>query len=151
MKRTICLVGIGLLLVSMVLVSCAPMQKTVLTKGNLSALKGNWQGWTTFASLQNKPVLSWLVITNDTVPLQGKITWNNLPDNVALAVPANDKTAGGNVTIDFNSGRVTDQGTLIARSGENFIEFTYYGGEKPKLTGWFYYYFMKGTVEFTKK
>jgi hypothetical protein len=44
MKKTICLVGMGLLLVSMVWVSCAPMQKTVLTKSNMSTLKGKWQG-----------------------------------------------------------------------------------------------------------
>ena len=36
MKKAICLVGMGLLLVSMVWVSCAPMQKTVITKSNLS-------------------------------------------------------------------------------------------------------------------
>ena len=151
MKKTISLVGIGLLLVSMVSVSCAPMPKTVITKSNLPALKGNWQGWTTFSSLPSAPVLTYLQFTNDTVPVQGSITLNNLPDNVALAFPADSKTAGGNVTIDFKNGMITDQGLLIGQSGQNFLELTYYAGEKPKIDGWFYYYGSKGTVEFRKK
>ena len=151
MKKTICLLGMGLFLGSMAWVSCAPTPKTVITKSNLPALKGNWQGWTTFSSLPANPVLTYLQITNDTVPVQGNMTLNSLPDNVALAFPADSKTAGGDVTINFNNGMITDQGTLISKSGQNFVEFTYYTGEKQKLNGWFYYYGMKGTVELTKK
>jgi len=151
MKKAICLVGMGLLLVSMVWVSCAPMQKTVITKSNLSTLKGTWQGWTTFSSVQSNPILTTLQITNDAVPVQGNITLNNLPDGVALAFPADAKTAGGNVTIDFKNGLITDQGTLIGQSGQNFLELAYYAGEKMKMNGWFYYYGTKGTVELTKK
>jgi len=151
MKKAICLVGMGLLLVSMVWVSCAPMQKTVITKSNLSTLKGTWQGWTTFSSVQSNPILTTLQITNDAVPVQGNITLNNLPDSVALAFPADAKTAGGNVTIDFKNGLITDQGTLLGQSGQNFLELTYYAGEKMKMNGWFYYYGTKGTVELTKK
>ena len=151
MKKAICLVGMGLLLVSMVWVSCAPMQKTVITKSNLSTLKGTWQGWTTFSSVQSNPILTTLKITNDAVPVQGNITLNNLPDSVALAFPADAKTAGGNVTIDFKNGLITDQGTLLGQSGQNFLELTYYAGEKMKMNGWFYYYGTKGTVELTKK
>ena len=101
MKKTIGLVGMGLLLVSMVLVSCAPMQKTVITNSNLPALKGTWQGWTTFSSIQTIPVLTTLQITNDTVPVEGNMTLRNLPDRVAAAFPADAKTAGGDVTLDF--------------------------------------------------
>jgi hypothetical protein len=151
MKKTICLVGIGLLFVSLVVMSCTPVQKTIVTKNNLSTLKGNWQGWTTFSSVQSSPVLTYLQITNDTVPVQGNITLNNLPDPVAARFPADAKTAGGNVTINFSNGVITDQGTLIGQTGQNFLELTYYAGEKPKFSGWFYYYGSKGTVEFTKK
>jgi hypothetical protein len=149
MKKIMCLVGVGLFLVSMV--SCAPMQKTMVTKSNLSALKGTWQGWTTFSSVQSSPVLTTLQITNDTVPVQGSVTLISLPDAVAAVFPADAKTAGNNVTVNFNNGTITDQGTLIGQTGQNFLEMTYYAGEKPKLTGWFYYYASKGTVEFTKK
>ena len=153
MKKAICLVGVGLLLVSMVLVSCTPMQKTMLTKNSVPMLKGNWQGWTTYSSMPNTPVLTYLQITNDTVPVQGSLTLNNLPDAVAAVFPADAKTAGGNVTIDFSNAMISDQGTLVSHStrGRDFIELTYYAGEKPKLSGWFYYYYTKGTVEFTKK
>ncbi len=121
----------------------------------MPSLKGNWQGWTTFSSVQSASVLTTLQITNDTVPVEGNITLIKLPDRVAFAFPADSKMAGGNVTIGFNNGRITDQGTLISQSkstgGRDFIELTYYAGEKPKLSGSFYYYYSKGTVEFTKK
>ncbi len=151
MKKRICLVGVGLLLVSVVMMSCAPMQKTMLTKSSAPLLKGNWQGWTTFSDVPSKPVLTTMQITNDTVPVTGNITLTNLPGEVAAIFPADAKTAGGNVTINFSNGMITDQGTLFARIGENFLEVTYYAGEKSKLTGWFYYYYAKGTAEFTKK
>ena len=54
MKKTIGLVGIGLFFVSMVFAGCASMtpgQKTIVTKENLSTVKGTWQGWTTFSSV----------------------------------------------------------------------------------------------------
>jgi hypothetical protein len=151
MKKTICLMGMGLVLVSMVMMSCAPVQKTIITKSNLSTLKGTWEGWTTFSSIPSGPVRTTLEITNDIVPVQGRITLNNLPDGVASVFPADAKTAGGDVTIDFKNGLISDQGTLIGQSGQNFLELTYYAGEKPKFGGWFYYYGTRGTVELTKK
>jgi hypothetical protein len=150
MKKTICLVGIGILLVSMVLMGCAPV-KTTITKSNLSALKGTWEGWTTFSSVQTNPILTTLQITNDTVPVQGRITLNNLPRGVAVLFPADAVTAGGNVTIDFKNGLISDQGTLIGQTGQNFLEFTLLAGEKMKMNGWFYYNGTKGTVDLTKK
>jgi hypothetical protein len=61
----------------------------------ITFLKGTWQGWTTFGSVQSNPVLTWLVIKNDTVPVQRNITLNNLLDAAALIFPADAKTAGG--------------------------------------------------------
>jgi hypothetical protein len=153
MKKLICLVGVGVLFVSMVLAGCASvqMQKTAVTKSDLSALKGKWEGWTTFASFQANPVLTILEINNDTVPVQGKITLNNLPQGVAARFPADAKTAGNNVIVDFKNARISDQGTLIGTSGENFYELTYYAGEKPKFNGWFYYWGSRGTVTLNKK
>ncbi len=151
MIKSICFVAIGLFLVSMVWVSCAPLQKTIITKSNLSTLKGTWQGWTTFSSVQSNPILTTLHITNDTVPVQGNITLNNLPRVVASIFPADAKTAGGNITIDFKNGMISDQGTLIGQTGKNFLEITLSAGEKMKLNGWFYYYGFKGTMDLTKK
>jgi hypothetical protein len=151
MRRVLCLAGVSLLLVSMVLVSCAPVQKTMVTKSNLSTLKGTWQGWTTFSSVQSNPIRTTLQITNDTVPVRGNITLNNLPGAVASIFPADAKTAGNDVIIDFKNGMISDQGTLIGQTGQNFLELTLSVGEKMKMNGWFYYYGAKGTVELTKK
>ncbi len=150
MKKRVCLVGIGLLLVSMVLLSCAPV-KTVITKSNLPTLRGTWEGWTTFSSFEGKPVLTTMEINNDTVPIKGKIFLYNLPQKIADIFPGVALSAGNNITMDFANGEISDQGTLIGRSGKNFLELTLLAGEKMKMSGWFYYYGTKGTVELTKK
>ena len=151
MKKRICLVGIGLLLVSVASLSCAPMQKTVITKNNLSTLRGSWQGWTSFSTVTATPVLTTMNITNDTVPLMGNIILNNVPQQVANILPGAALPAGNNVTIDFANGGISSEGTLVNHGGNNFIELTLFAGEKPKLSGWFYYYGAKGTMELTKK
>ncbi len=150
MKKTICLVGIGLLLVSMALLSCAPV-KTVITKSNLPTLRGTWQGWTTFSSFEGKPVLTTMEINNDTVPVIGKIFLYNLPQAIADIFPGIALSAGNNITIDFANGEISREGTLIGQTGKNFLELTLLAGEKMKMNGWFYYYGTKGTVELTKK
>ncbi|MGZ3591730.1 MAG: hypothetical protein ACXU99_13820 [Thermodesulfobacteriota bacterium] len=151
MKKRISLVGIGLLVVSVALSSCAPVQKTMITNSNLSILKGTWQGWTTFSSAQATPVLTTMEINNDTVPLMGKMVLSNLPQPIANIFPGAALPAGNNVTIDFANGEISREGTLINHGGKNFIELTLYAGEKPKLNGWFYYYGVKGTMDLTKK
>lgn len=151
MKKRIFLVGIGLLLVSVASLSCAPVQKTMITKSNLSTLKGTWQGWTTFSSFQGNPVLTTVEINNDTVPIKGKINLINLPQRVADIFPGVALSASNNITIDFANGQISDQGTLIGQTGQNFLELTLLAGEKMKMNGWFYYYGAKGTVELTKK
>jgi hypothetical protein len=151
MKKVICLVGIGILLVSIAFVSCAPVQKTIITKSNLSTLKGTWEGWTIFSTFQGNPVLTTMEIDNDTVPIKGKINLFNLPQKVADSFPGVALPAGNNITIDFANGEISDQGTLIGQTGKNFLELTLLAGEKMKMNGWFYYYGSKGTVELTKK
>jgi hypothetical protein len=148
MKKTIYLVGVGLLLVSMALLSCAPT-KTVITKINLPVLRGKWQGWTTFSSFPSNLILTTLEINNDTVPVQGRIILNNVPGGLAVLFPPDAVTAGGDVTIDFKNGMISDQGTLIGQTGQNFLELTLLAGEK--MNGWFYYRGTKGTVELKKK
>jgi hypothetical protein len=152
MKKIFCLVGIGLLLVSMVLVSCAPVQKTTITKSNLSALKGTWEGWTSFSATSARPVLTNFQINNTTIPLAGTITLYNIPQQIADVLPSSTLPAGNNITINFNDGKITDQGTIIGQGTMgNFLELTLYSGEKMKMSGWFYYYGIKGTMDLTKK
>ena len=152
MKRIIGLAGLSLFLVSMVMMGCAPVPKTVITMSTLPTLVGKWEGWTSFTDYpQAMPVLTTLEITSDTLPVQGRITLENLPDRVAFALPADAKTAGNNIIINFSNGMITTSGTLIGQSGRDFLELTYYAGEKPKFEGWFYYYGAKGTMRLTKK
>jgi len=152
MKKKIGLVGVGLLFVSMVLLSCAPGQKTVVTNNNLSTLKGSWEGWTSFSAASVRPVLTKLEIYNTSIPLVGLITIYNIPESIANVMPAAALPAGSNVTIDFKDGKITDQGTIIGQGqAGNFLELTLYAGEKMKMSGWFYYYGVKGTMDLTKK
>ena len=151
MKKKIGLVGVGLLFVSMVLLSCAPGQKTVVTNNNLSTLKGSWEGWTSFGAASVRPVLTKLEIYNTSIPLVGLITIYNIPESIANVMPAAALPVGNNVTINFKDGKITDQGTIIGESQGNFLELTLYAGEKMKMSGWFYYYGIKGTMDLTKK
>lgn len=151
MKKSICLVGIGLLFISMALAGCAPVQKTIITTRDLPVLKGRWQGWTNFGIEQTAGVLTQLEITTDTGPIRGKVTFNNLPSALAAIIPAENKTVGNDVTVDFGEGKISNHGTVIAQSGQNILELTYFAGEKPKIQGWFYYWALKGTLEVTKK
>ena len=151
MKKIICLVGISVLLISIAFVGCAPTQKTMITKSNLPALKGKWEGWTVFSTFQANPVLTTMEIDNDTVPIKGRINLFNLPQKVADNFPGVPLSAGNNITMDFANGEISDQGTLIGQTGKNFLELTLLAGEKMKMNGWFYYYGSKGTVELTKK
>jgi hypothetical protein len=134
------------------LLSCAPGQKTVVTNNNLSTLKGSWEGWTSFSAASVRPVLTKLEIYNTTVPLAGTITLYNIPQQIADVIPSSELPVGNNVTINFNNGKITDQGTIIGHGTMgNFLELTLYAGEKMKMSGWFYYYGIKGTMDLTKK
>ena len=127
------------------------VKRTVITNSNLSSLKGTWEGWTSFGIGQFRPVLTWVEIVNGSVPIQGKITFNHLPEPVALVFPADAKSADNTITVDFNNGMISNQGTIIDQSGKNIFELTHYDGKKPKLEGWFYYWSVKGTFSVTKK
>jgi len=96
-------------------------------------------------------VLTTLEISNDTIPLQGKITLSNLPQGVASLFPVESLSAGNQAAIGFQNGKISDQGTIIGQSGENFLELTYFATEKPKFDGWFYYFGARGTLTVTKQ
>jgi hypothetical protein len=152
-KRTMGLTGIGFFVVSMVLMSCAPVQKTIVTQGDLPALKGTWSGWTTFQAYMNRSVLTTLEINNATVPLQGKVIFHKLPGVVAfvMPIPPDAKSVDNSVTVKFKDGTISDKGTLIGTDGENSIELTYYGEKKQKFDGSFYAYGLNGKFTVTKE
>jgi hypothetical protein len=151
MKRAFCLAAMGLVLISMVSLSCAPAQKTIITGSNLPTLKGKWEGWVNFGLGSGPGFMCNLVITNDTPPIQGSVTFVQLPGQLAMIFPADTKSADNSVTVNFRNANISNHGTLIAQSGENLLELTYYGGEKPKIQGWFYYWATKGNFDVSKK
>jgi hypothetical protein len=152
MKKNACLMSMVMFLIWMLLAACAPMQKTVITNSNLSTLKGKWSGWTTFSSYQTNPLMTTLEISNDKVPIEGKIVIDNFPGPVrrTLNIPLKDVSADNSVTLYFQNGKITDNGTILGTNGQNFLELTYYEGEKQKLDGRFYFYGAMGTTEFTR-
>ena len=91
MKRVLRMSILGLVLVSMVLVSCAPAQKTIITNNNLPSLMGRWQGWVNFGIGSGQGFMCYLDIANDTPPIQGKITFVQLPEPLAMIFPADAK------------------------------------------------------------
>ena len=150
MKKNSCLMAVGLLFIWMLLAACAPMQKTVITNSNLPTLKGTWSGWTTFSSYQSNPLRTTLEISNDTVPIQGRIILHNFPGiaRYFIGIPLEDVRGDNSVILNFKNGKITDNGTLLGTNGQNFLELTYYyEGEKQKLNGRFYFY--GGTGDFT--
>ena len=151
MKKRIESVKIGWFFVLVLLAGCAPVSKTIVTTGNLPALKGNWQGWASVGIGQGSGVMTQLIIRSDTVPVQGSVTFRNLPSELARIIPADHKTAGNDVTFNFSEGKITNNGAVIDQSGQNTLELTYFAGEKPKIQGWFYYWTFKGTFEVTKQ
>ena len=95
--------------------------------------------------------MCYLDIANDTPPIQGKITFVQLPEPLAMIFPADAKTADNSVTVNFRNAEISNNGTLIAQSGKDELELTYYGGARQKIQGWFYYWATKGTFEVSKK
>jgi hypothetical protein len=151
MKRAFCLAAMGLVLISMMLISCAPAQKTIISSSNLPSLVGRWEGWVNFGLGGGPGFMCNLVIANDTPPIQGSVTFVQLPQRLAMIFPADAKSADNSVTVNFKNANISNHGTLIAQSGENLLELTYFGEGKPKIQGWFYYWATKGNFEVSKK
>jgi hypothetical protein len=151
MKKKGCLMSMAMLFSWMLLAACAPMQKTLIMNSNLPTLKGKWSGWTTFTGYQANSLMTTLEITNDAVPVEGKMIIHNFPGPVrrAFDIPLKDVSADNSVTFYFQNGKITDSGTLLGTNGQNFCEFTYYG-ERQRLDGRFYFHGAAGAMEFTK-
>ncbi len=138
MKRIIisCII---LVLALIVFVSYAEMRKIVISKANLSDLKGNWTGSRTVGTG------TWntdLEISNDSLPLQCKFTFYD--------VTMHNRPAGTQ-TRDWKA-RINDQGNLFIKGGNLDLELSLYeeGGEK-KLEGNYFWVGAKGTMSFKKK
>ncbi len=152
-KKNRCFMGIGLLFVWILMTGCASTPKTAITETDLPHLRGTWSGWTTFSSRQSEPVVTTLVISSDTVPIGGRFILHNFPGPVrkAMNIPLENVTADNSITIYFKNAEITGKGTLINRNGQDYLELTYYAGEKQKLEGPFYFFGATGEVTLSKK
>jgi len=141
MKRMIFSVGIVLVLASMVFVSYAEMQKVVLSESNLADLKGKWVGSRNTAARMG--INTDLEISNDSLPVQGKLTFYNVR-----------KAGGKSDTTEIRDfkGKINDQGNLFFKGPNNELELSLYKDDgKMKLEGNFYWFGSSGAMSFKKQ
>jgi hypothetical protein len=165
MKKIPCLIAVLLLFVEAIIAGCATAQTTkkTLTKDNLPILQGRWEGPAVFGVGARTRLI--LDIYNDSLPLRGKISIQNIPEDAANIFP--DGFEGSGWESYFDTGTITDKGGLIITGrGGNFGEFTLIEGKskdsliesksktsqgsiieaESELDGWFSLWGAKGTV-----
>ncbi len=165
MKKLPCLIALLLLLVEAIISGCATAQrtKTTLTKDNLPILQGRWEGPAVFGVGVRTTLI--LDIYNDSLPLRGKISIQNIPKDAANIFP--DGFEGSGWESYFDTGTITDNGGLIiSGQGGNFGEFALIEGKskdsrisgkselsqdfmiesESELDGWFSLWGAKGTA-----
>lgn len=122
------------------LASYAGMTREPISEGNLSDLKGKWEGWRTLAGTRD--FRTELEIYNDTLPLKGKFIFHD--------VKRRGMTSGTN-TMEFGEGTIKDNNFYL-KQGENYWELSLHKGDgKMKLEGDFYNKGARGTMTFNKK
>jgi hypothetical protein len=136
-----------LLLVVVMIASVAYAQKKIkIATKDLAGLKGTWTGMLTFQVGQTCPAK--LEILNDTVPIKGKLTIDNVPEQIAQMLAGTAGTASQKVT-ENDEGTLTTKGTIMWAGPKNFLEF-YLTGDK-KGEAWFYYNGARGDITLKKK
>ena len=133
MKKIIFLSTIALLCASMVFAAG-------ITEKNLKALKGTWEGIGTGPNTANVKI----EIMNDTEPLQGKMTFSNIPQIILQKTGLSDPTTG-----ESNDGKITTAGTIMFTGPNGFFEITSIKGKK--LSGWGYFRGFKADITAIKK
>jgi hypothetical protein len=142
MKKIICLLAVVLMIASVVY--AAPKMK--ITAKDLPGLKGTWTGVIGFGMMEAGTSPAKLEILNDTVPVKGKLTIDNLPSNIAAA----SGLTAGQMVGESDEGVITSQGTLMfVGPQKNFFEVTLTG--KGKINIWYVYRTLKGEGDFSKK
>ena len=141
MKRVILSGCFILVVVSMVFMGYAEMQKITISKGNLADLKGSWTG-----SRSPKPGVSLntdLEIFNDSLPIRGKLTFYNVK-----------KRGKSDTEIhDLKDGKINDKGNLLFEGRASLkLELSLYKDEGTiKLEGQFFASERSGTILLKKK
>ena len=124
------------------LVSCATFSKKAITIGDLSILKGRWEGERQIRDATGK-FAAVMEIYNDTVPLKGKLTLYE----VLLA-----GIRGSTEEINFQDGKIDAAGRFVLTLPNMTLELTLYqSSDKTKLEGDYLYKVVKGTMVLYKK
>ncbi len=158
MKKVLCLIALLLLLVEAIIAGCAtvPTTKTILTRNNLPILEGRWEGSVVFGEGVRARVI--LDIYNDSLPLKGNVSIENIPREAANIFPGGFE--GSEWESYFDTGTITNKGGLMIRGrGGNFGEFSLIEGRskrsviegESKLDGWFYLWGAKGAATLHKR
>ncbi|MGZ6237911.1 MAG: hypothetical protein ACXWMJ_11420 [Syntrophales bacterium] len=158
MKKVLCLIAVLLLLVGAIIVGCATVPTTtiILTRNNLPVLQGRWEGSAVFGEGVHTTMT--LDIYNDSLPLKGKVSIQNIPREAANIFP--DGFEGSGWESYFDTGTITDKGGLMIKGrGGNFGEFPLIESEskrlvlegESKLDGWFYLWGAKGAATLHKR
>jgi hypothetical protein len=153
MKTILCLLAVLLLLAEAIIAGCATVSTTttILTRNNLPILEGRWEGPAVFAGGVRTTVI--LDIYNDSLPLNGKVSIENIPREAANIFPGGFEGTGWESY--FDTGTITDKGGLMIRGrGGNFGEFFLIESKskqsilegESKLDGWFYLWGAKGAT-----
>lgn len=158
MKNVSRFIPILLLLMGAIIAGCATVPTTpkVLTPDNLPILQGRWEGSVVFAGGVSTRVI--LDIYNDSLPLRGNVSIQNIPREAANIFPGGFEGSGWESY--FDTGTITDKGGLIIRGREgNFGEFSLIEGRskrsvvegESKLEGWFYLWGARGAATLHKR
>lgn len=130
-----------LLLTLVVFVSDGAAQQPI-TKDDLPGLKGKWEGTRTLTGFVAN---SDLEISNDTLPLEGKLIFHNIAGSRRGGSP------GRSETVDFK-GTINDKGNIYIKAGTVEVELSLYKGDgAAKLEGDFSSGGGKGRLLFKKK
>jgi hypothetical protein len=131
--------GVFILFILIGLESYAAMTKEPISEGNLSDLKGKWEGWRT---LRGRDLRTELEIDNDTLPLKGKFIFHDLQRKGKMS---------GTYILEFNQGMIKDN-NLYLKHGQDYFELSLRKGDgKMKLEGDFYSMGYGGTITLNKK
>ncbi len=134
--------SIILVLVSMVFVSYAEMQKIAISKDNLADLKGKWTG-----SRSARP--------GTTLNTDLEISNDSLPVHASLYFTTSEKRGKSDTTEirELKGGKINDKGNLLFEGRAYMkVELSLYKDDgKMKLEGQFFASERNGTMSFKKK
>jgi hypothetical protein len=143
MKKIICIITVVLMVASVVYAQTKAAKG--ITANDLPAMKGIWSGILGFGTVvEGGSAPATLEILNDSVPVKGKLTVQNMQEALTqgLGLPS------GTNTFEAD-GVITTHGTIMFTGKSGFFEITKSGDKKIKVSYW--YSRLKGDGSFTKK